>query len=134
VEPGPAPSTRCATPAEALGEIHRASQELEAKVAERTAQLQQAQQRLLQADRLASLGQLAASVAHEINNPLSGVLNFSMLMGRILKEDGIPRERVAEFRGYLERVVTEQTSRAGRIVSDLLSFSRRGSPSARRPT
>ena len=112
---------------EALGEINRAAQELEAKVAERTAQLQQAQRRLLQADRLASLGQLAASVAHEINNPLSGVLNFSALMGRILKDDGVPRERVPEFRGYLDRV-TEQTARAGRIVSDLLAFSRRSKP------
>jgi two-component system NtrC family sensor kinase len=112
---------------EALAEINRDAQELEAKVAERTAQLQQAQRHLLKADRLASLGQLAASVAHEINNPLSGVLNFSALMGRILKDDGIPRERVPEFRGYLERV-TEQTARAGRIVSDLLSFSRRSKP------
>jgi two-component system NtrC family sensor kinase len=48
-------------------------------------------------------------------------------MGRILKDDGIPRERVPEFRGYLERV-SEQTARAGRIVSDLLSFSRRSKP------
>jgi two-component system, NtrC family, sensor kinase len=112
---------------EALGEINEAAQALETKVAERTAQLQQAQRRLLQADRLASLGQLAASVAHEINNPLSGVLNFSALMGRILKEDGVPRERVPEFRGYLDRV-TEQTARAGRIVSDLLAFSRRSKP------
>jgi two-component system, NtrC family, sensor kinase len=112
---------------EALGEINQAAQELEAKVAERTAQLQQAQRHLLKADRLASLGQLAASVAHEINNPLSGVLNFSALMSRILKDDGVPRERVPEFRGYLERV-TEQTARAGRIVSDLLAFSRRSKP------
>ncbi|HSD65140.1 MAG TPA: ATP-binding protein [Vicinamibacteria bacterium] len=112
---------------EALSEINRAAQELEAKVAERTAQLQQAQRHLLKADRLASLGQLAASVAHEINNPLSGVLNFSALMARILKDDGVPRERVPEFRSYLERV-TEQTARAGRIVSDLLAFSRRSRP------
>ena len=112
---------------QALGDLNRAALELEAKVAERTAQLQQAQSRLLKADRLASLGQLAASVAHEINNPLSGVLNFSALMGRILGEDGIPRERVPEFRGYLERV-TEQTARAGHIVSDLLAFSRRSKP------
>jgi two-component system, NtrC family, sensor kinase len=111
----------------ALAEASRSAQELEAKVAERTAQLQQAQRRLLQTDRLASLGQLAASVAHEINNPLSGVLNYSALMGRILKDDGVPRDRVPEFRGYLDRV-TEQTSRAGRIVSDLLSFSRRSKP------
>jgi two-component system NtrC family sensor kinase len=112
---------------EALGEITRAAQQLEAKVAERTEQLREAHQRLLQTERLASLGQLAASVAHEINNPLSGVLNFSALMGRILKDDGIPPERIGEFRGYLERV-TEQTARAGRVVSDLLAFSRRSKP------
>jgi two-component system NtrC family sensor kinase len=112
---------------DAMAEINRASQELEAKVAERTEQLRRAHQRLVQADRLASLGQLAASVAHEINNPLSGVLNYSALMGRILREDGIPQERVTEFRGYLERV-SEQTARAGRIVCDLLAFSRRSKP------
>ncbi len=112
---------------EAMAEINRASQELEAKIAERTDQLRRVHQQLMQSDRLASLGQLAASVAHEINNPLSGVLNYSALMGRILKEDGIPQERVAEFRGYLEHV-TEQTARAGRIVCDLLAFSRRSKP------
>jgi len=112
---------------EAMAEINRASQQLEAKVAERTEQLRRAHQHLVQADRLASLGQLAASVAHEINNPLSGVLNYSALMSRILKEDGVPQERLPEFRGYLERV-TEQTARAGRIVSDLLAFSRRSKP------
>jgi two-component system NtrC family sensor kinase len=112
---------------EAVDEINDAAHELEAKVAERTGQLQQAQRHLLKADRLASLGQLAASVAHEINNPLSGVLNYAALMGRILKVDGVPRDRVAEFRGHLDRV-SEQTARAGRIVSDLLAFSRRAKP------
>jgi two-component system NtrC family sensor kinase len=111
----------------ALAELNRNAQELEAKVAERSGQLRQAQQRLLQADRLASLGQLAASVAHEINNPISSVLNFSVLMQRIIRDDGVPAARVPEFRGYLERV-SEQTARAGRIVSDLLAFSRRGKP------
>ena len=42
------------------------------------------QQKLIQSDRLASLGQLAASVAHEINNPVSGVLNFSMVLQRMI--------------------------------------------------
>ena len=50
----------------------RFTRSLEAKVEERTEQLRPAHQKLMQADRLASLGQLAASVAHEINNPLSG--------------------------------------------------------------
>jgi two-component system NtrC family sensor kinase len=111
----------------ALGEINQFTQKLESKVEERTRQLQAAQKKLVQSDRLASLGQLSASVAHEINNPVSGVLNLSMLMQRMLKEDGVPPARVEEFRKYLSQV-TGETARVGRIVSDLLAFSRRGKP------
>lgn len=111
----------------AMAEINQFTHSLESKVEKRTAQLKEAHQKLMQTDRLASLGQLAASVAHEINNPVSGVLNLSMLMQRIMKEDGVPPERVPEFRKYLSQVVGE-TSRVGRIVSDLLSFSRRSRP------
>ena len=102
---------------------------LEAMVEERTAQLKAAQVKLLQTDRLASLGQLAASVAHEINNPISGVLNLSMLLQRIVdRNEQVPPERLPEFRRYLGQVVSE-TARVGRIVADLLAFSRR----SRRP-
>jgi two-component system, NtrC family, sensor kinase len=111
----------------AVAEINDSRQQLETRVRERTAQLEVAQRKLVQAERLASLGQLAATVAHEINNPLSGVLNLSMLMQRIVTDDGIPPARVAEFRGYLADV-SHETARAGRIVSDLLAFSRRSSP------
>jgi two-component system, NtrC family, sensor kinase len=111
----------------ALAELNQFTQNLEIKVEERTNQLQAAQKKLLHSDRLASLGQLSASVAHEINNPISGVLNLSMLMQRMLKEDGVPRDRVEEFRKYLIQV-TGETARVGRIVSDLLAFSRRGKP------
>ena len=111
----------------AHAEILKFTQTLEDKVAERSRQLQTAQQKLQNSDRLASLGTLAASVAHEINNPVAGVLNLSMLMQRILKDDGIPPGRVPEFRKYLAQVINE-TSRVGHIVSDLLSFSRRGKP------
>jgi two-component system NtrC family sensor kinase len=111
----------------AVDEINQFTAKLETKVAERTEELRAAHHKLRQTDRLASLGQLAASVAHEINNPISGVLNLSMLMQRILKDDGIPHERVPEFRKYLAQV-TQETSRVGRIVSDLLSFSRRQKP------
>jgi len=100
----------------ALAEINASRQQLETRVRERTAQLETAQRRLIHADRLASLGQLAASVAHEINNPLSGVLTLSALMQRILGADGIPRERIPEFRAYLQEVAGE-TARAGRIVN-----------------
>jgi len=111
----------------ALAEINQFTLNLETKVEERTQQLKAAQKKLLQSDRLASLGQLSASVAHEINNPISGVLNLSMLLQRMLKEDGVPPERLAEFRKYLGQV-TSETARVGRIVSDLLAFSRRGKP------
>ena len=111
----------------ALGEINQFTQNLETKVEERTQQLKAAQKKLLQSDRLASLGQLSVSVAHEINNPISGVLNLSMLMQRMLKDDGIQPERIAEFRKYLGQV-TGETARVGRIVSDLLAFSRRSKP------
>jgi two-component system NtrC family sensor kinase len=111
----------------ALAELNQFTQNLETKVQERTEQLQAAQKKLLHSDRLASLGQLSASVAHEINNPISGVLNLSMLMQRMLKDDGVPPGRIEEFRKYLVQV-TNETARVGRIVSDLLAFSRRGKP------
>ncbi len=112
---------------EASEENARFTSQLETKVAERTEQLKAIHQKLLQSDRLASLGQLAASVAHEINNPVGGVLNLAMLMQRILGEKGVPEGRVDEFRKYLVQVERE-TTRVGRIVSDLLSFSRRSKP------
>ena len=111
----------------AVAENDRFTQKLETKVEERTQQLKAAHQKLLQGDRLASLGQLAASVAHEINNPVSGVLNLSMLMQRMLNDKGVPEGRLPEFRKYLAQVIGE-TSRVGRIVSDLLAFSRRSKP------
>jgi two-component system NtrC family sensor kinase len=112
---------------QSLDEQAQLTHSLETKVAERTEALKVAHNKLLQTDRLASLGQLSASVAHEINNPLSGVLNLGMLLQRIVKDDGIPPGRVPEVKKYLGQMVHE-TSRAGRIVSDLLTFSRRGKP------
>jgi two-component system NtrC family sensor kinase len=112
---------------QALDEINQFTESLEMKIRERTDQLKVAHQKLLHSDRLSSLGQLSASVAHEINNPVSGVLNLAMLMQRIMKEGGVPKERLEEFRKYLSQVVHE-TARVGRIVQDLLAFSRRSKP------
>jgi two-component system NtrC family sensor kinase len=111
----------------AIAELNEMTQTLESKVAERTTQLQAAHRKLLHTDRLASLGQLAASVAHEINNPISGVLNLSMLLERFMGNGQFPAGREEEFRKHLNRISTE-TGRVGRIVSDLLAFSRRSKP------
>lgn len=101
---------------------------LERRVEERTARLRDAERKAIQSDRLASLGQLAASVAHEINNPLSGVINFGRLMQRLTAGDEVPRDRLQDFRNYLGHVVNE-TERCARIVRDLLVFARKSSPS-----
>jgi two-component system NtrC family sensor kinase len=110
-----------------VAELNEMAQTLETKVAQRTEELNAAHRKLLQADRLASLGELAASVAHEINNPISGVLNLSMLLERILSSGKLPPGREAEVQKYLAQISSE-TARAGRIVSDLLAFSRRSKP------
>ncbi len=111
----------------AVDDLNEMQQTLETKVEERTEQLQAAHRKLLQADRLASLGQLAASVAHEINNPVSGVLNLSTLLERLMAGGEFPSGREAEFRKYLSQISAE-TTRVGRIVTDLLAFSRRSKP------
>jgi two-component system NtrC family sensor kinase len=111
----------------AVDDLNEMQQTLESKVAERSAQLESAHRKLVQADRLASLGQLSASVAHEINNPVSGVLNLSTLLERLMANGQFPVGREAEFRKYLGQISSE-TARVGRIVTDLLAFSRRSKP------
>jgi PAS domain S-box-containing protein len=91
----------------------------------------QDQARILHQDKMMSLGKLAASVVHEINNPLSGILNYLRLMLQILRRGPLSEKRREKFKGYLELVETE-TERCSSIVSSLLTFSRK-SPLAFEP-
>lgn len=78
--------------------------------------LDEAQKRLVQSEKLASLGQMAAGIAHEMNNPLANIsLNAQMLL-REAKEGGPGIHRL--------RVIDENVDAAARIVRDLLDFSR----------
>jgi signal transduction histidine kinase len=72
---------------------------------------------------MASLGKLSASVVHEINNPIAGILNLIMLMKRMVEEDSIGSREINQFNQYLTLMETE-TRRTSRIVSNLLAFSR----------
>jgi signal transduction histidine kinase len=72
---------------------------------------------------MSSLGKLSASVVHEINNPIAGILNLIMLMQRIVEEDTLGQNEVDQFQKYLGLMETE-TRRTSRIVSNLLAFSR----------
>jgi PAS domain S-box-containing protein len=97
----------------------RAIQKLEREMAD--------QARILHQDKMMSLGRLAASVVHEINNPLSGILNYLRLMIRILQQGAPSQEQIEKFQRYLNLVETE-ISRCSQIVSGLLSFSRLSPP------
>jgi signal transduction histidine kinase len=98
---------------------------LEAGWAETTQELQQVahQAHILHQDKMMSLGRLAASVAHEINNPLSGVLNYIRLMNRIVSIDLPGPEQIDKFKSYLT-IVEKEIQRCARIVSNLLTFAR----------
>ena len=85
------------------------------------------QAEILHQDKMMSLGRLAASVVHEINNPLAGILNYSRLMLKILDKGPVSSEKSTKFKDYLTLIESE-TGRCSRIVSGLLSFSRRSEP------
>ncbi len=80
-------------------------------------------QKLVQEDRLISLGKLAASCAHEINNPIQGLLMFSRLMEEMLDEGKTSTKDLDEFKKHLS-LMSKELERCGNIVSGLLSFSR----------
>ena len=93
---------------------------LEKKVEERTRELREMQAHLIQSEKLASLGKLAAGIAHEINNPLGGILIYSHL----LLED--TSKKSAHYEN-LKKIVKE-TSRCKDIVKGLLEFARPKEP------
>jgi len=85
--------------------------------------LKEAQDQLVQSEKLVSMGQLAASVAHEINNPISGVLTYIKLMQKKIDGRPLSDKELANFRKYLN-IVAKETSRCGSIVRSLLEFAR----------
>ncbi|MBN2033036.1 MAG: PAS domain S-box protein [Deltaproteobacteria bacterium] len=96
---------------------------LEKMVEDRTRELKNTHTKLIHQDKMASLGKLSASVVHEINNPISGILSLVMLMNRMMEEGKLQRKEEGQFKEYLQLMETE-TRRISRIVSNLLAFSR----------
>jgi len=97
--------------------------DLERQVEERTEALRAAQAQLIQTEKLASLGQLSASIAHEINNPLAGILTFSKLLIRNIEDGGDP-EKLRESILKNLRLIERETDRCRGIVRNLLDFAR----------
>ena len=105
------------------GELQSLNEQLEEKVVERTGELRAAQDTLVRTEKLSSLGKLSASIAHEINNPLAGILTFAKLMIRTIEHGPVGE---AERRTLVKQLalVQRETERCSAIVRNLLDFAR----------
>jgi len=110
----------------ARAELEEWGQVLEGKVAAKTAELQRTQRQVLHMEKMASLGKLAATVAHELNNPLSGVLTYARLVSRELDRPQLSPAEVTELKSHL-KVIESECSRCGTVVRNLLLFARHDS-------
>ncbi len=116
-------------------EIEQWNQTLESKVKERTIELEEANKRLqetqyqlVQSGKMAAIGMIGAGVAHELNNPLGGVLGYVQLMLSKFKKPEFEQEDIKTCEKYLN-YVEKESQRCKGIVDNLLNFSRRSKKS-----
>lgn len=86
--------------------------------------LRESQEKLIQVEKMACLGQMAASIAHEVNNPLAGILAYTQLLIRRIENHEISKE---EALSYLSKIEME-TTRSGTLLRGLLEFSHQAPP------
>lgn len=106
-----------------LDDIHRKTKGMTVIFRDIT-ELKNLREQLLQSEKLAVMGQLAAGVAHEINNPINGIVTYIHLFLKRLKENRIDPKTWEKDLKLVER----ETMRIGRLVKNLLNFSRKTEP------
>jgi len=109
----------------ANNEIHAWNIGLERKLKEHIEKLNKTREQLIQSEKMASMGILASSVAHEINNPLQGIFTYIKLMQKIIsgKDEKIDEKQLANFEQYLQ-LMGNEIERCGDMVKNLLVFSK----------
>ena len=105
-------------------ELENWSRQLEYKVQKKSEELAEIQNELIHIERMTSLGKLSSSVAHEINNPLSGILTYSKLVAKRLGKLEMPEDVKEPMLKHL-KVIESESKRCGNIVRGLLDFSRK---------
>ena len=99
------------------GQLEAANRTLEERIREKTRELEAAQESLIHSEKLASLGEMAAAVAHELNNPLAGIFTYARLLEKKLG----PAQPALEW----IRTIQHESKRCGDIVGNLLVFARK---------
>ena len=105
-------------------ELLQFTDKLEEQVDLKSKELEQIQRQILQVEKITSLGRLSTTAAHELNNPLASILNYSKLLLRELDNQEIPEDVMKRVRTDLE-FIRDESKRCGDIVKNLLLFARR---------
>ncbi len=108
---------------DAREEITAWTHTLENRVEQKTRELRRAHEQMLQVERMVTIGKMAAVVAHEINNPLAGILTYAKLIKRWIERGITKPEEKKEVNESLDLIATE-SRRCGDLVRNLLTFSR----------
>jgi two-component system NtrC family sensor kinase len=111
----------------AKAEVLSWARTLEERVQRKSQELERAYSSLVASEKMASLGKLAATVAHEINNPLFGMLTYARLTLKGLAESGVEPEKKADMIENL-RVIERESRRCGDIIKNLLTYARQAPP------
>ena len=96
---------------------------LEDRVEQKTKELNRAHDHVLHVEKMASIGKMAAVVAHEVNNPLSGILTYAKLLRKWVASGQVEHEKRDEAMQCLELIAAE-SRRCGDLIKNLLSLSR----------